>query len=54
MSDTFIRVRIPKEVYKRFKVHCIEMNVSVPRQMTEFIRKFVEVQDQNKKLMSKQ
>jgi hypothetical protein len=50
MSNVFIRVRIPKEIYKRFKLHCIEMNLSIPRQTTEFFRKFVEVQDENKRL----
>ena len=53
MAETYVRVRVPKEVYKKFKMHCIDMNVSVPKQMTEFVRKFVEVQDQNKNLIGK-
>lgn len=53
MAETFIRVRVPKEVFKKFKIYCIEMNVSVPKQMTELTRKFVEIQDHNKKLMEK-
>jgi hypothetical protein len=53
MGNTFIRVRIPDEIFKRFKVHCIEMNVSIPKQLTEFVRKFVEIQDKNKELMGK-
>jgi hypothetical protein len=53
MAETFVRVRIPKEVFKRFKVHCIEMNVSIPKQMTELVRKFVEIQDQNKSLIGR-
>lgn len=53
MAETFVRVRLPKEVFKQFKVHCIEMNVSIPKQMTELVRKFVEIQDQNKRLIGK-
>ena len=53
MAHTFVRVRIPSEIYKRFKIHCIDMDVSVPKQMTEFVRKFVEIQDQNKILIGK-
>lgn len=50
---TFIRVRVPEEVHKRFKMHCIKNQVSVPKQTTELLRKFVEIHDQNEKLMGK-
>lgn len=53
MTYKFVRVRMPTEVWKKFKMHCIEMDVSIPKQMTELARKFVEIQDQNKKLIGK-
>jgi hypothetical protein len=53
MAYKFIRVRISSDLYRRFKVHCLENEVSIPKQMTEFVRKFMEVQDENKKLMGK-
>ena len=53
MAYTFIRVRISSDLYKRFKVHCVESDISIPKQMTEFVRKFMEVQEENKKLMGR-
>jgi len=50
---TFIRVRIPDEIWIKFQVHCIENQISVPKQVTELVRKFVEIQDKNKTLMGK-
>jgi len=49
----FIRVRVADDIYTRFKVHCAKKNLSVPKQMTELVRKFVEIQDQNDKLIGK-
>lgn len=52
MAHTFIRVRVSEDVYRRFKIHCINMDVSIPKQITELVRKFVEIQDENEKLLN--
>jgi len=50
---THIRVRMPDDIWIKFQVLCIEQKISVPKQVTELIRKFVEIQEQNKKLIGK-
>jgi len=47
---SFIRVRVPKDIMRRFKVCCVNMNVSVPKQLSELVRKFVEIQEYNEKI----
>ncbi len=37
-----IRVRVPDEIFKKFKVLCVENELSAPKQMTDLIRQFVE------------
>lgn len=42
-----VRIRIDEDVLKRFKVICIHMELSVPKQTSELIRSFVEIQEAN-------
>lgn len=49
----WVRVRVPDELLIRFKTHCAKKDLSVPKQIAELLRKFVEIQDQNEKLMGK-
>ena len=51
--NTFIRLRVPRETYKRFKIHCMKLEANPGKQMAELIRKFVEIQDENERLMGK-
>lgn len=54
MSDRFLRVRISEELYKRYRVLCAEMGLSIPKQTAELIRKFIEItQENNKKIQGK-
>lgn len=56
MIKTFyheIRIRIPKELLKSYKVICVEKDLSLPKQTAELIRKFVEIQEETKNLMGK-
>lgn len=43
------RIRIPDELYKRYKIICTELDLSIPKQSAELIRQFVEIQEENKK-----
>jgi hypothetical protein len=42
-----LRVRIPMELYKRYKHVCVEKCLSMPKQSTFLIRNFVEIQESN-------
>lgn len=47
------RVRIPDDLYKRYKVICTELDLSIPKQSAELVRQFVEIQEENKKRIKK-
>ena len=47
---TVIRARVPLDIKRRFKASCAKMDVSVPKQISELLRKFVEVQEYNEKI----
>jgi len=47
MEEKVMRFRIPVDIFKRYKVLLVKMDLSFPKQTTELIRKFVEVQEKN-------
>lgn len=47
MKSYELRARIPSELYKRYKVLCVKMELSMPKQTAELINKFVEIQEEN-------
>jgi hypothetical protein len=62
MKEHEMRFRIPQVLFKRFKLVCIQNDLSIPKQSAELIRKFVEIleedtrkiqmaQEENKKLL---
>jgi len=51
MSEKIIRMRIPDLLYKKFKIICAERDLSMPKQTAQLIRKFVEIDEENKRLM---
>lgn len=48
MKERVLRLRLPEMVYRKFKIACVEKDLSMTKQTVEFIRKFLEVYDQNK------
>ena len=46
-KERVIRLRIPNDIYLRYKVLCAKMDLSMPKQVTELISKFLEVQEKN-------
>jgi hypothetical protein len=50
-KERVVRIRIHPLLMKRYKVVCLDLDLSIPKQTTELIRKFVEIQEQNMKLM---
>lgn len=53
MKDTIVRIRIHPHLLKRYKLVCIEHDLSLPKQTTELIRKFVEIQENNSNRIQK-
>ncbi len=47
MEQREIRLRIPHELYKKYKLICVEMDLSMPRQTAQIIEQFVNVQNDN-------
>lgn len=50
MADREVRMRIPEALYKRFKIICVDQELSLPKQTTELIRKFVEIRESDQRL----
>lgn len=42
MKEAVVRIRIPIELYKKFKHVCIDKDVSIPIQTANLIKKFIE------------
>ena len=42
-----MRLRIPEDVWKRFKTLCIQLDLSVPKQTTHLMRNFCDIQEEN-------
>lgn len=43
-------MRVHPILYKKYKAICVEKDLSMPKQTAELIRKFVEIDEMNKKL----
>lgn len=48
MSTKELRVRIPLDLYKDLLHTCVDLNLTLPKQVTNMIRHFVETANQNK------
>lgn len=51
MKTYEMRFRINEDLYKKYKILCIQKNLSIPKQSVELIRKFVEIAEKNEKLI---
>lgn len=51
MIQKELRVRIHPVLYKKYKMVCTENDLSIPKQTAELIRKFIEICEENKKLL---
>lgn len=51
MSERVLRLKISDEVYKKFKIICVEKDLSITKQAEQIISNFVSIQEDNKKLM---
>ena len=53
MEYKFIRVRVSEELYTRYKIICAKKNLSIPKQFSELVRCFVEIQEENERRLNK-
>ncbi len=47
MKEKMMRLRIPEDVWKRFKTLCIQLDLSMPKQTTHLMRSFCDIQEEN-------
>lgn len=52
MTEKMVRMRIHESLYKKYRIICIDKGLSMPKQTAQLIRKFIEIDEENKKLMS--
>lgn len=47
MTEKIIRMRVPENVYKKFKILCAELDLSLPKQNLMLIENFLQIQEDN-------
>ncbi len=52
-DEYFVRVKLSGDVLKRFKILCINNELSIPKQMSEIVRNFVEIHEENNEKIKK-
>ena len=45
------RVLLTEELYKRYKHLCVDLDLSMPKQTAALIKEFIEMQEQNLKIV---
>jgi len=53
MSDRFIRVRLPEELFRKYKVYCAIRNVSMTDLTTTIVRQFIREENEKVKIVLK-
>ena len=51
MEQKDIRIRLHPILHKRLRIVCAKNDLSMNKQIVELIRKFVEIQEENERLM---
>ena len=47
MKEKEMRFRVSENLYKRYKLLCVEKELSIPKQTAALIKNFVEIQEEN-------
>lgn len=48
-----VKLRLSDQLHIRYKIVCTQLGLSMAKQNSELIRKFVEIQEENLKLLGK-
>lgn len=51
MKERVVRIRIHDHLFKRFRLLCVTNDLSIPKQTAALIRKFVEIQEENNRIL---
>jgi hypothetical protein len=51
MEYHILYLKIPRDEYKKFKVLCAELDLSIPKQTAALIKEFNNIQEENKERM---
>jgi len=49
MKEKELRFRVPLDLYKRYKILCIDMELSITKQSVALIENFIKIQEDNLK-----
>jgi len=47
MKEKVVRIRISEDTFKKYKLLCVEMDLSIPKQTEQLINNFITVQSDN-------
>lgn len=47
MEYMYLRVRVPKVTYMKYKILCAHLNLSMPKQTAALLKTFVDIQEGN-------
>lgn len=51
MREKVIRLRLPYDMYIKFKIFCTEKDLSMPKQNIQLIENFIKMRESEKKLL---
>lgn len=51
MTDKMIHIRLPEELYRKFKVYCAMNDMSMVQQCTHILREFIKEQSEHVKII---
>jgi len=47
MKEKVVRIRISEDTFKKYKLLCVEMDLSIPKQTEQIIKNFITIQTDN-------
>ena len=53
-TEHALRIRMSYSLYRKFKVLCAAKDLSIPKQIEELIRHFVQIQEENDRRMPRE
>ncbi len=51
MTQKIVRIRIDEHIFKDYKLLCVDLDLSIPKQTEKLIEQFLQVQKNNLKIM---
>jgi predicted transcriptional regulator YheO len=51
MKERMVRVRLSDELYKKFKMICVNKDLSITKQIGQIVEGFIKIQEENDRMM---